>query len=83
MGRYCGEDYAPRPDAMVDHDFIGTDRLTDAVRHRDDLIQTTRLDWRVIRMPFGYRVDRGAQRAVPPRLDPFPKPDSSTPGATS
>jgi hypothetical protein len=82
MGRYCGEDYAPRP-TPVDHDFIGDERLDDALRHRDDLIQTTRLDWRVIRMPFGYRVDRGAQRAVPPRLDPFPKPDLSASGGAS
>jgi hypothetical protein len=76
MGRYCGEDYAPRP-APVDHDFIGDDRLNESARHRDYLIQTTRLDWRVIRMPFGYRVDRGTQSAAPPWLDPFAKPERS------
>lgn len=72
MGRYCGEEYDTAPLPSQENDFHGHHDyvLDEAVRRRDALTEQTGLDWRVIVVAFGYRVDRGHQAAAAPWLTP-------------
>jgi hypothetical protein len=81
VGRYCGEDYGPPPATSNANDFVGSGQVQfdAAIARRDVLAASTGLDWRVIRVAFGFRVDRGSQEAVPAWLDPSQSGDLSAP----